>query len=154
MNLDQYNRDMVDIYMPGLLDRATKAAETVERMCQWKRGDQAASHKAFHFGNVCPYDAMAAVLRGEPDPRPAGQVVPQQPTCEHNGTHHDDGNCWHAFSEPHYIDASCSGDTTGEHCDWRCTDAPHTHPGQAVPKQPMKPWRPMIHGRDTTGEQQ
>lgn len=48
------------------------AAVDVETMCHWVRGVGAArdeSHFAFHYGSVCPYSAVAAVLRGDPDPR-------------------------------------------------------------------------------------
>ena len=53
-------------------DEAEQAATTVEAMCHWKQDEtvrQRVTHETFHFGNVCPYDAMAAVLRGQPDPR-------------------------------------------------------------------------------------
>lgn len=44
----------------------------VSTLCHWRRalGDaRDVSHHAFHFGSVCPYDAVAAILAGQPDPR-------------------------------------------------------------------------------------
>jgi hypothetical protein len=41
-------------------------------MCHWtqSRGNaRDESHWNFHYGSPCPYEAMAAVLCGEPDPR-------------------------------------------------------------------------------------
>jgi hypothetical protein len=50
-----------------------EASGTVAAMCHWVQdvgGVRAReSHEAFHFGYSCPYEAVAAVLRGEPDPR-------------------------------------------------------------------------------------
>jgi hypothetical protein len=51
-----------------------EAAAEVEVMCHWKQLDalhpgKMTAHPAFHFGFTCPYEAMAAVLRGQPDPR-------------------------------------------------------------------------------------
>jgi len=47
------------------------AATLVEGMCHWKQGRHwpGEDHWQFHYSNPCPYEAMAAVLRGEPDPR-------------------------------------------------------------------------------------
>lgn len=42
----------------------------VRDLCHWRRGlANDVSHVAFHFGGVCPYDAVAEVLAGRPDPR-------------------------------------------------------------------------------------
>lgn len=42
-------------------------------LCHWhqnREGVQSThSHLRFHFDNPCPYEAVAAVLRGDPDPR-------------------------------------------------------------------------------------
>lgn len=49
-----------------------QAAAVVESMCHWAQGcgdARSESHERFHYGSPCPYEAMAAVLRGEPDPR-------------------------------------------------------------------------------------
>ncbi len=49
-----------------------EAAVLVEHLCHWvqDRGNaRTETHEQFHFLNPCPYAAMAAVLRGEPDPR-------------------------------------------------------------------------------------
>lgn len=51
-----------------------QCADEVEAMCHWKQLEslhpgQVIGHRAFHFGSTCPYEAMAAVLRGQPDPR-------------------------------------------------------------------------------------
>jgi hypothetical protein len=57
-----------------------RAAARVEEMCDWVQGFAGAraahpTHSGFHFGyvpgqsGVCPYYAIAAVLRGQPDPR-------------------------------------------------------------------------------------
>lgn len=51
-----------------------EAAAEVKAMCHWKQLDalhpgKVTGHRAFHFGFTCPYEAMAAVLRGQPDPR-------------------------------------------------------------------------------------
>lgn len=44
------------------------AAPLVEKLCHWTPGSSE-THEEFHFGNPCPYAVVAAVLRGEPDPR-------------------------------------------------------------------------------------
>lgn len=47
-------------------------AATVAGMCHWVQGvgdARAETHREFHFGFTCPYEAAAAVLRGQPDPR-------------------------------------------------------------------------------------
>jgi hypothetical protein len=60
---------------------AEQCAETVEAMCHWRQlqtplgPELVAGHRAFHFGYTCPYEAMAAVLRGLPDPRTADYQV-------------------------------------------------------------------------------
>lgn len=55
-------------------------ADTARAMCHWVQGRgnaRADTHEAFHFGDqpgqsgVCPYEAVAAVLTGQPDPRDA-----------------------------------------------------------------------------------
>lgn len=51
-------------------------AEQVRQMCHWvaARGDaREVLHSDFHFGDTCPYEAAAAVLRGKPDPREANR---------------------------------------------------------------------------------
>lgn len=71
-------------YVAGPVGDVTpQPAEAVERMCHWKQGlgdARQQDHAAFHFGFTYPYDAMAAVLRGQPDPRnsPVGDVQPRQ----------------------------------------------------------------------------
>jgi crossover junction endodeoxyribonuclease RusA len=43
-------------------------------LCHWTqgRGDaQEVTHAAFHYGSPCPYEVMAAVMLGLPDPRDA-----------------------------------------------------------------------------------
>lgn len=55
--------------VPGYADHP---ADVVEDMCHWRqdRGDaRSQTHEEFHFGHVCPYEAMASVLRGKGDPR-------------------------------------------------------------------------------------
>lgn len=48
-------------------------AVDVRELCHWRRGLAAdVSHRAFHFGSICPYDVVDAVLAGRPDPRDAG----------------------------------------------------------------------------------
>lgn len=49
-------------------------AEAITGMCDWVANDYGARsqqplHEEFHFGFHCPYEAVAAILRGEPDPR-------------------------------------------------------------------------------------
>ena len=52
-----------------------RAAATVEALCDWTadfKGTRTVidpDHEHWHLGYPCPYDAMAAVLRGHPDPR-------------------------------------------------------------------------------------
>lgn len=42
----------------------------VRELCHWRRGLALdITHTAFHFGSICPYDAVAEVLAGRPDPR-------------------------------------------------------------------------------------
>lgn len=44
----------------------------VTAMCHWHQnrgGAQDVTHALFHHGNPCPYEAIAAVLAGQPDPR-------------------------------------------------------------------------------------
>lgn len=44
----------------------------VTRMCHWhqnRHGAQDVTHALYHFGSPCPYEAVAAVLAGQPDPR-------------------------------------------------------------------------------------
>lgn len=45
----------------------------IRAMCHWRRNtagvQEFETHAAFHYGSVCPYDAIAAVLAGQPDPR-------------------------------------------------------------------------------------
>jgi hypothetical protein len=42
----------------------------VAQLCHWRQGlANDVTHHAFHFGSVCPYDAVAAILAGRPDPR-------------------------------------------------------------------------------------
>ena len=49
---------------------AVTAELDVAALCHWRRGlANDLSHVAFHFGSVCPYDAVAEVLAGRPDPR-------------------------------------------------------------------------------------
>lgn len=46
-------------------------------MCHWHQnryGAQDIEHVAYHYGSPCPYEAMAAVIAGEPDPRDAMTV--------------------------------------------------------------------------------
>lgn len=50
------------------------AASVVESLCDWTADmygarDDGLSHDQYHYGHYCPYEAMAAVLRGKPDPR-------------------------------------------------------------------------------------
>lgn len=57
-----------DLQAAGYRDRVAE----LETMCHWTRGVGTArdeTHFAYHYGSVCPYTAMGAVLRGEPDPR-------------------------------------------------------------------------------------
>lgn len=47
-------------------------AATVEELCHWVQrigNARAETHREFHFGFTCPYEASATVLRGQPDPR-------------------------------------------------------------------------------------
>lgn len=64
----------VDAARPVILD---EAAAKVAGMCHWVQNVNGIasmeSHTEFHFGFTCPYEAMAAVLRGEPDPRRRGE---------------------------------------------------------------------------------
>lgn len=58
---------------PSMLD-VMAAADMVEQLCDWTadfRGAQGLcpQHRDWHYGSVCPYRAMAEVLRGNPDPR-------------------------------------------------------------------------------------
>jgi len=42
----------------------------VAALCWWRRGHAPdLSHAAYHFGDVCPFDTVAAILDGQPDPR-------------------------------------------------------------------------------------
>jgi crossover junction endodeoxyribonuclease RusA len=42
----------------------------VRELCHWRQGLVSdVTHQAFHFGALCPYDVVAAVLAGQPDPR-------------------------------------------------------------------------------------
>lgn len=42
----------------------------IRDLCHWRQGlANDVSHHAFHFGAVCPYDAVDAILAGQPDPR-------------------------------------------------------------------------------------
>jgi hypothetical protein len=62
-----------------------QCADEVEAMCHWKRAEQHSgkrtpeAHRAFHFGYTCPYEAMAAVLRGQPDPRESPSYPAPEP---------------------------------------------------------------------------
>jgi crossover junction endodeoxyribonuclease RusA len=47
---------------------------TLAGLCHWRQNradvqNDCPSHFAYHFGSVCPYEAMDAFLAGEPDPR-------------------------------------------------------------------------------------
>lgn len=44
------------------------SASAVEALCHWTP-DSTETHEDFHYGNPCPYAVVAAVLRGEADPR-------------------------------------------------------------------------------------
>jgi hypothetical protein len=49
------------------------SAPDVRDLCHWRRGlVPDVSHRAFHYGALCPYDVVDAVLAGQPDPRDAG----------------------------------------------------------------------------------
>lgn len=45
-----------------------EVAPAIASLCHWTP-DSAETHEEFHFGNLCPYAVVAAVLRGEADPR-------------------------------------------------------------------------------------
>lgn len=59
-----------------------KCADEVEAMCHWKwlehqtGVEDLRGHRTFHFGYTCPYEAAAAVLRGQPDPRESPSYPP------------------------------------------------------------------------------
>lgn len=60
------------VYGPEVRDaQREEDAQLAEAACDWKAGMYAggASHDQFHFGYRCPYEVVAALLRGEPDPR-------------------------------------------------------------------------------------
>lgn len=55
-----------------MLSTLSDPADAAEKLCHWVqnyRGAQEETHWAFHFDNPCPYAVVAAVLRGQPDPR-------------------------------------------------------------------------------------
>lgn len=60
-------RDFIEDGVPPSID--------VGGLCHWVQNRDGCAeretHNAFHFDNPCPYEAIAAVLRGEPDPREA-----------------------------------------------------------------------------------
>lgn len=79
--------------------RHVKAAGLVEGMCDWKNprfAPPTESHEDFHFGYICPFDAMAAVLRGEQDPRNAFSAGPPAPPADLTWIV---GTCAHLSSE-------------------------------------------------------
>jgi hypothetical protein len=42
----------------------------VRELCHWRRGlATEQTHTAYHYGSCCPYDVVAAILAGAPDPR-------------------------------------------------------------------------------------
>lgn len=49
----------------------SEVATSIANLCHWtqNRDDNPESHEDFHYGNPCPYAVVAAILRGEPDPR-------------------------------------------------------------------------------------
>lgn len=76
--------------VPGTMRRAAAA---VSSLCHWtlNRGNVQLreTHQQFHYGSPCPYEAMAAVLRGEPDPRELTFVdEPNQEAMHPEGQYH------------------------------------------------------------------
>lgn len=80
----QYDPEQRDLELPSQVDvedgedwvtfiKRESAAEMVEGMCHWVQNRDMVQHRQmhveFHLTDYCPYAAMAAVLRGEPDPR-------------------------------------------------------------------------------------
>lgn len=68
--LADFQRESFD---QGAREGVRAAASTVEEMCHWRQNIKDVqlnqSHDDFHFGYPCPYESMAAVLRGQKDPR-------------------------------------------------------------------------------------
>lgn len=69
------------------IKRSEDAADRIEQLCDWQsnyRGVRInyAEHSSYHYNGVCPYRAMAEVLRGNPDPRRAKRLsVPESNWC-------------------------------------------------------------------------
>ena len=64
---NRYGRAVPSVHAAEIM--LTAVAPVIEAMCRW-RPDCGETHEAFHFGNICPYQAMSFVLQGMDDPRP------------------------------------------------------------------------------------
>jgi len=64
----------------------TMTPDQVTEACDWVSGIYTGpeDHTAYHFGNVCPYSVVAALLLGLPDPRRSvsAPIEPDEPTKE------------------------------------------------------------------------
>lgn len=65
-----------DRVLAAMEEQRWNDADRIEILCDWVTNFKGAQnshfyHEDYHFGAVCPYLAMAEVLRGRPDPRRA-----------------------------------------------------------------------------------